>query len=114
MEVQTVAHFLSMYHCKARGHVLEELCYPQRLFVHRSGPLWVSQPGSVVVHRGIQPRTSSVKQHGISSLIYKHVRCTPGFSVAAPAKLETDLTRRLAFLVSVYLSNWRGDMTGQI
>lgn len=38
----------------------------------------------------------------------------PGFLVAAPAKLETDLTHRLAFLVSVYLSNWRGDMTGQI
>lgn len=41
----------------------------------------------------------------------------PGFSVVGehppPAKLETDLTRRLAFPVFVYQSNWCGNMTGQ-
>lgn len=42
----------------------------------------------------------------------------PVFSVVGehppPAKLETDLTRRLAFPVFVCLSNWHGNMTGQI
>lgn len=70
-EGPNLAHFLSMYHSKARGHVKEELCYPQRLFAHRGYHPWVSQPGPAVAHRGIQPRRGSVKQHGISSLVCK-------------------------------------------
>lgn len=63
---------------------------------------------------GVAALSSMASAH---TFINKHMCCMPGFSVVGehppPTKLETDLTRRLAFPVFVYLSNWRGNMTGQ-
>lgn len=65
------------------------------------------QPGSVVAHMGVVPRSGCVTQQLISTLIYKQMSCMTGFSVAgaypAPCKLETDLTHRLALPVFVYV-----------
>lgn len=67
----------------------------------------VIRSGCVMVHRGALPRSGRVRQQPISSLIYKQMSCMSGFTVAgtypSPCKLETDLTRGLAFPAFAYI-----------
>lgn len=90
----------------------------QRLLPHGGGPLGVSQAVLSVAYRGFSLGAAVLGSVVASVLSFTDACAACQLIPVAgahppPARLETDLTHRLAFPASVHWGSWHGDIKAE-